>query len=188
MCFTDRQVVDKIPKAPEPPRVPDISVKLFWKIVHATPDHVRAAYVVIAALGLDTGEYLRLTKRHLKPNTFAVEIPGKKTYVRHDTVQVDKRLWGWIEAAVPAPVQYKWLRIYWKRALAAVGADTTLRLKDLRHFFGQQLTNSGRPEASVQRSMRHHKRIYPSQSSPGPLMGEREAVDRHGGKSAMTFT
>lgn len=70
-------------------------------------------------------------------------------------LKVDAELWQWIVAAVPAPVAYNWLRKYWKRALKAAGADTTLRLHDLRHLTAQLLVNAGRSEASVQTTMRH---------------------------------
>jgi len=58
-------------------------------------------------------------------------------------------------AAVPSPVEYKWLRLYWQRALKAVGADETLRLHDVRHLTAQLLVNAGQSEASVQTTMRH---------------------------------
>lgn len=52
-------------------------------------------------------------------------------------------------------MKYKWLRIYWKRALKAVGADPTLRLHDLRHCTGQWAINEGVQEAKVQSTLRH---------------------------------
>ena len=56
--------------------------------------------------------------------------------------------------AVPSPLAYKWLRTYWVRPRQAVGAgDVTLH--DLRHLTAILLVNAGRPEASVQRTMRH---------------------------------
>ena len=76
--------------------MPDISPELFWKIVGKAPTHVQASYVVVTALGLDTGEYLELTKEHLKPATFSIEAPGTKTYARYGTLRVDKRLWQWV--------------------------------------------------------------------------------------------
>jgi integrase len=150
-----RAVMKDFPKRAEVERVPDISPALFWKIVHAAPAHVRASYVVLAHLGLDTGEYLELSKDHLRPNTSSIEAPGTKTFARHGTLRVDPRLWDWIERGVPSQVQYKRLRIHWKRALAAVKADTTLRLKDLRHCPAQWATDEGMAEAKVQVFMRH---------------------------------
>jgi integrase len=51
--------------------------------------------------------------------------------------------------------QHRWLWIYWKRALKAAKADTTLRLHDLRHCTGQWAINEGVPEAKVQTTLRH---------------------------------
>ena len=152
-----RAIINKktFPIRKEVERIPDISPDLFWKIVEHAPEHVRASYVVMAALGLDTGEYLELSKEHLRPSTFSIEAPGTKTYARHGTLRVDPRLWPWVEAGVPSKVQYRWLREHWKRALAAAGADTSLRLKDLRHCTAQWATNEGVAEAKVQVFMRH---------------------------------
>ena len=163
------------PKRPEVGRVPDITTDLFWRIVEATPEHVQASYVVLAALGLDTGEYLELTKQHLRPNIHAVEAPGTKTYVRHGTLYVDARLWEWIERGIPSQVQYGWLRKHFKRAVASVaGADPGLRLKDLRHCMGQWLTDAGMSEARVQTAMRH----------ANPNMTRRYAKQRDRGEAA----
>src|SRR5207244_2700635 len=63
-----RAVVKAIPKRREQSRVPDLSPTLFWNIVDAAPEYVKAAYVTIAALGLRVGEYLALTKEHLLPH------------------------------------------------------------------------------------------------------------------------
>ncbi len=74
-----RAVVKAIPRAKEVERVPDLPPTLFWKIVNAAPTHAQACFVTIAALGLRVGEYLRLTRDHLLPHSFAVQIPGTKT-------------------------------------------------------------------------------------------------------------
>ena len=55
-----RTVVKAIPFAKAAERVPDLDVATFWRIVHQTPEFLRAAYVTIAYLGLRVGEYLRL--------------------------------------------------------------------------------------------------------------------------------
>lgn len=70
-------------------------------------------------------------------------------------LRVDERLWKWIDAGVPSNVRYKWLRLHWKKALAAAEADTSLRLKDLRHCPAQWATDEGMSEAKVQVFMRH---------------------------------
>lgn len=51
-------------------------------------------------------------------------------------------------------MRYKCLYTHWKRACQAAGA-VDLTLHDLRHFYGQALVDAGRPEASVQQSLRH---------------------------------
>ncbi|MGH7548817.1 MAG: tyrosine-type recombinase/integrase, partial [Gemmatimonadales bacterium] len=150
-----RAVVRAIPKRKERSRVPDLPPALFWRIVQAAPEYVRAAYVTIAALGLRVGEYLALTRDHLLPHTCAVNVPGTKTAGSADVVRVDERVWPWVLAGVPSPLQYKWLRLHWKRALAAVGAPADLRLHDLRHCYGQWLAEAGLPEAQIQTGLRH---------------------------------
>jgi integrase len=150
-----RAVMKAIPKRRENERVPDLDVPTFWQVVGAAPEHVRAAYVTLVALGLRVGEYLRMREEHLHPLTKSVSVPGTKTSSSAAVLKVDPGLWPWIVAAVPAPVAYNWLRKYWKRALAAVGADTTLRLHDLRHLTAQVLVNAGQSEAKVQSTMRH---------------------------------
>ena len=165
------------PKRHETASVPDITPDLLWKVVDAAPEHVRAAYVLLAATGLRVGEYLRLTKAHLKPNTFSIDVPGTKTRASAAPVRVDERLWRWVEAGVPSPLRYKWLRLHWKRALKAAGADTTLRLHDLRHACAQWLVDAGQSEASVQTTMRH------SQAS----MTRQYAMQRDRGENARAM-
>jgi integrase len=150
-----RQVVKAIPKRHEQERVPDLPPALFWKIVDKAPEHARAAFVTIAALGLRVGEYLRLTRDHLLPHSFAVQIPGTKTDGSATTARVDERLWPWILQGVPSSLQYKWLRLYWKRALKAAEAPLDLRLHDLRHCTGQWLADAGVGEARIQTTLRH---------------------------------
>ena len=60
-----RAVVKAILQRREQSRVPDLSPTLFWTIVDAAPEYVKAAYVSIAALGLHVDEYLALIKEHL---------------------------------------------------------------------------------------------------------------------------
>lgn len=168
------EVLATFPKLREAERTPDLSPALFWRIVQAAPEHVRAAFVTITALGLRVGEYLRLADTDLLPVTQSVRIPGTKTEGSAATVRVDERLWPWIKQGVPAPVRYKWLRLYWKRALAAVEADTTLRLHDLRHCYAQWLTDAGQSEARVQVGMRHAT----------AAMTRRYARQRDGGENA----
>lgn len=150
-----REVMARFPKAAEPPgRVPDLSTELFWRIVEAAPEHVRPAYVTLAITGMRVGEYLALEPHHLQPFTKGVRVPGTKTPGSAAVVQIGDESWEWVRRAVPSAVRYKWLYKHWKRACKTVGA-TDLTLHDLRHFYGQQLTNAGRPEVSVQHGLRH---------------------------------
>lgn len=150
-----RAVVKAIPRQRERERVPDLDVPTFWQVVNAAPEYVRPAFVALVTLGLRTGEYLRMRETDLHPITHTVNVPGTKTEGSAAVLRVADDMWPWIVAAVPSPVEYSWLRIYWKRALKAVGADVTLRLHDLRHLTAQLLVNAGQSEASVQTTMRH---------------------------------
>lgn len=132
-----RAIVRAIPKRVAHARVPDLPPALFWRVVQAAPEYVRAAYVTLAATGLRVGEYLVLTRDHLLPHMCSVNVPGTKTAGSAAVLRVDARLWPGVLAAVPAPVRYKWLRVHWKRALVAAEAALDLRLHDLRHCTGQ---------------------------------------------------
>jgi integrase len=171
-----REVMRHFPRAKAAERVPDLDVPTFWRIVNQTPEFVRAAYVTIAALGLRVGEYLRLQDTDLLPATKQVRIPGTKTAGSAATLPVAEALWPWVRAAVPSPLGYKWLREYWVRARAAVGAGD-IRLHDLRHFTAQLLVNAGRPEAAVQRTLRHAT----------PAMTRRYAMMRDRGENAKAL-
>ncbi len=150
-----RDVVKAIPIKPETERVPDITPEVFWRIVRAAPEYMQAPLVLLAATGLRVGEYMRCQEHHLKPNTRSLEVPGTKTALSAATLKIDERLWAWVELAIPAPLAYKAFRIKWKQALKAAGVDPTLRLHDLRHCTGQWLVDAGRPESSVQQTLRH---------------------------------
>lgn len=172
-----REVMGRFPRAQEPQgRVPELPPALFWDIVNRTPDHVRPAYVTLAATGLRVGEYLRLREHHLRPMTKEIAVPGTKTAVSSAVIPVGPAAWKWVRKAVPSPLQYKWLRIHWKRACAAAGAPN-LKLHDLRHFYGQMLVASGRPEASVQQSLRH----------VDPSMTRRYTKQRDRGENALVM-
>ncbi len=139
-------------------RVPDLTPGLFWTVVRAAPLHAQSCFVALVATGLRVGEFLRLQETDLLPHTCSVRVPGTKTAASAATVRVSPELWPWVKASVPSPLAYKWLRLYWKRALKAVKADDTLRLHDLRHAHGQWAVNAGVPEAAVQASLRHTNR------------------------------
>lgn len=169
-------IMSNFPTAKAQERVPDLDLATFWRIVNQTPEYVRAAYVTIAFLGLRMGEYLRLKDTDLLPATKQVRIPGTKTAGSAAVLPVAPEMWGWVKAAVPAPLGYKWLRQHWVRARKAVGAGD-VRLHDLRHLTAQALVNVGRSEASVQATMRHAT----------PAMTRRYAMQRDRGENAQAL-
>ena len=150
-----RDVMQAFPRAREPlGRVPELPPGLFWQIVEKTPEHVRAAYVTLAATALRVGEYLALEDHHLRHLTHEIEVLGTKTAASRDVISVGPEAWEFVKRAVPSPLKYKWLYTHWKRACRAAGAPD-LTLHDLRHFVGQTLVDEGRSEASVQQTLRH---------------------------------
>ncbi len=171
-----RTVVKAIPFAKAAERVPDLDVATFWRIVHQTPEFLRASYVTIAYLGLRVGEYLRLQDTDLLPATKQVRVPGTKTASSAATLPVAPEMWPWVKAAVPSPLGYKWLRTHWVRAREAVEAGD-VRLHDLRHFPAQLLVNAGQSEASEQSTMRHAT----------PAMTRRYAKQRDRGENAKVL-
>jgi integrase len=168
-----RQVMQAIPLANEGPgRVPDLTPEDFWHIVDAMVDHARPCIVTLVATGMRVGEYLHCTKENLRPATLGVFVPGTKTGGSQAVVQVAEWLWPWIDAGIPSPLQYKWLREYWLRACRQTG-HSDLRLHDLRHCHGQWAINEGVPEAKVQVSLRHSTaemtRRYTRQQAKGEV-------------------
>jgi len=89
-----RAVVKAIPRQRE--RVPDLDVATFWHVVDAAPEHVRASFVVLVALGLRTGEYLRMRETDLHPITRTVSVPGSKTEGSAAVFHVANDLWPWV--------------------------------------------------------------------------------------------
>ena len=71
-----------------------------------------------------------------------------------------------LHGAVPSPLQYGWLRKYWKRALVEVEADSDLRLHDLRHCCAQWAVEEGVPEAKIQAQLRHTNPAMTSATPP----------------------
>lgn len=140
-------------------RTPDLTVEKFWEVVDNLPEHMRAVPVVLVATGMRMKEYLATGHQHLKPNIYAVEIPGTKTATRQgigskSTVMVDEDIWPWIEAGIPAPHKYKRIWQHWTEACTKAGLHD-VHLHDLRHCLGQWATDAGVPEKHVQWAMRH---------------------------------
>lgn len=160
------QVVASIPTLDEEERVPDLSPELFARILEATPEHVRPAFMVLLLTGMrDRSEYLACTTDDLLPVTHQIRPPGKKTKKSRERqpISVSPSMWVWIEAGIPSPLRYKALHSQWQKACIAVGAGhraegqryTGLRLHDLRHALGQWLSDEGRPLNDVQDVLRH---------------------------------
>lgn len=150
-----RSVMKQIQTADEGTgREPDISVRRFLEIVSQVPPHARPCYWVLALTGMRTGEYLRCTKADLDSGAHTVSVPGTKTGASRAKVEVDAQMWGWIEAGIPSPLRYGWMRRYFKRAAEKIG-QKDLRLHDLRHFMAQLASNAGAPTALIQAALRH---------------------------------
>ena len=62
-------------------------------------------------------------------------------------------MWSWIQAAVPSPLQYRWLNTWWKRACAEAGH--TLRMYDLRHLSAQFAGDEGATDRDLTIHMGH---------------------------------
>lgn len=149
-----RTVMKQIALRSERPRVPDLAVEQFWRIIALTPEHARACYVVLAASGMRLGEYLRCTRENLRPDSHAIQVPGTKTAASADMIFVAEELWPWVERGIPSPLQRKWMWTYWKRACRAVG-QPDLRLHDLRHFYSQLADEAGASTEMVMAALRH---------------------------------
>jgi len=147
-----RQVMKAIPRRKEKPRVVELSVREFWALVKALPDQAKPGVVTLAATGFRLGEYLSCEKRHLHPATLSVTNPRGKTGA--DVVYVAERLWPWIAAAIPAPIQARWLRIHFHRARTKIKRPD-LTLHDLRHVYGQLAADAGVAQSKIQAAMRH---------------------------------
>lgn len=147
-----REVLAKIPRAKEDPRVVELSADEFWSLVEHAAPQARPGLVTIAATGFRVEEYFHCGKEHLRPATLAVHLPSGKTGA--DVVYVAEWLWPYIEAGIPAPVKEKWLRIHFNRARKAIGRPD-LWLRDLRHMFGQLAADQGQAQANIMAAMRH---------------------------------
>lgn len=149
-----RDVVKRIPREKEIPRIPDITIPLFWEIFARTPDFAQPCYMTLVATGMRLGEYLRCDKSHLSPGTCSIDVPGSKTADSKARIFVDEALWPWIEAGIPAPLNETWIRHYWKKAAREMGKGE-LRLHDLRHAYAIFASDAGVPTAQIQAALRH---------------------------------
>jgi integrase len=170
-----REVVKRIPREREIPRIPDITIPMFWDIVARTPDFAQPCYVTLVATAMRLGEYLACDKRHLSPATCSIDVPGTKTADSKARIYVDEPLWPWIEAGIPAPLNECWIRHYWKRGAREVGKGE-LRLHDLRHAYAIFASDAGVPTAQIQAALRH----------AGPEMTRRYEMQRSRRSVAVT--
>lgn len=115
------QLLESIPLRTERPRIPDLDVAGFWRIVGATPEHARPCYVSLVASGMRLGEYERSDETHLIEDDCAIDVPGTKTAESADRVYVEPELWPWIKAGIPSPLGKRWMGIYWRRACLELG-------------------------------------------------------------------
>jgi integrase len=162
-----RRVMKRFPWEVETERVPDLTPDVFWRVMAASPEALRPVWMTLVVTGMRVrSEYLRCAASDLMPNLPAVKVPGTKTAKSLGVVAVHRSLWKWVEAAVPSPLRYKWLRIHWCRACVAAGAGSWtepdeergysgLHMHDLRHALGQWATDQGVPTAVVQDQLRH---------------------------------
>jgi integrase len=150
-----RAILKRIPRAKEArTRKADLSVPRFLEIIEKVPADRRAPYWTMLITGMRTGEYLRCGREQLRADLHAVDVPGRKTEGSAALVSVDPSLWHWVEAGIPSPRQYKWLREHWKRAARAAGYPT-IRLHDIRHATANAGLAGGASLADVQALMRH---------------------------------
>jgi integrase len=149
------EVVELIPTEVEEERVPELTPAQFRRLVSHVREDIQPALWTLLLTGMRVGEYLRCDVTHLVPTLHAIKVPGTKTRGSQAQVRVAPSMWHYIEAAIPAPVQYKWLRLHFKAGLKAAKLPSTIRLHDLRHAHGQWAVEAGVPEALVQVSLRH---------------------------------
>lgn len=164
-------------------RVPDLSVDQFWELVGRTPQHAQPCYVFLAATGMRFSEYIKVRKSDINFDSCAIKIPGGKTGRR--PIKFDSDLRDWIDRAVPAPLQYKWMREYFVRARGEMGLDD-LWMRDLRHCMAQWATDEGMGEAMVGDALGHKSgkmtRRYTRQKNRGQVAS---AVARAMGKTKV---
>lgn len=117
-----REIMKKIPKEPEPHHDVDITVDQFWALVEKLPDHARPGVVTLAVTGMRLNtEYLSCGETSKRPELPGVYCPGSKTADSSGIIPVAESLWEWVDAGIPAPIQERWLRIYFHRAAVEVG-------------------------------------------------------------------
>ncbi|MGH7688355.1 MAG: hypothetical protein ACREN3_01975 [Gemmatimonadaceae bacterium] len=133
-----------------------VSPHAFWRAVKEAPEPLRPCFVTMAVLGVGPGEYGQIEAHHLDEEQHLVHVPGTKNRYRNRDVKVDDRLWGWIEASIPAPIGEQMLRRHWNAACEAAKTGR-MRLYDLRHLSGQLASAAGVPVQDISAHMGHSK-------------------------------
>lgn len=150
------EVLSHVPRGEESDgRVPDLDVPTFWKIIDAAHEPVRAVYVAFAVLAAGYADLRALTTLSLRPKQFTVVMTGRKIGRKKPLeVAVAPALWSWIEAAIPLPLKYAWLRKYWIRACAKAKVSG-VTMYDLRHLSGQLAGDAGLSDSAIGTHLRH---------------------------------
>lgn len=139
-----------------PPRIPEINVAQFWSLVEVAFEPIQSAIVALVALGCRPSEFFAMQPSDLDRINLKAHIPGTKTEKSDGKVSVDARLWKYVEDAIPAKLQYKWLSIHFRRAVKDAGLENAnLCLYGLRHLSAIFATQQGKTSAEVGTHLRH---------------------------------
>ncbi len=143
----------KTRKEPEG-RIPTVHSKAFWTFINKADERCKAAFVSMVVLTIGPAEYLSLTRDDLDQHHRMVHVRGTKNVVRDDWVAVDKPMWKWVNAGVPAPLKDRWLRIYFNRARDKAKLRD-FRMYDLRHLGAQFAGDAGVTDRDLTVHLRH---------------------------------
>lgn len=152
-----QHIVDAMPLLHEELPLPDVSPATFWRIMDHFPEYARAFPISLVATGLRIGEYERLERSHLRPETCGVYVPGTKTKESAASISVAPELYDIVDHSVPSPFRYGRMRRLWREACEAAGVSG-VTLHALRHCHGQWAVNEGASTEDVQAQLRHSNR------------------------------
>ena len=150
------RIIELVSRKKESRRVVDLTIAQFFRLRDALPERLRPVLMTLLLTGMRRTEYMAAGKEHLHPESHSVMIPQTAADSSTEPVYVDESLWHWIEAAIPSPLKYKWLRIHWKRACETAGLPG-LRFHDMRHVLGHWALKAGAPINEVQAALRHDR-------------------------------
>jgi integrase len=132
---------------PEPPRVADISVAVFQRVVEKARPDIRPYLYVLALTGMRVDEYLGCTRMNLRPETRQLVVPGTKTAASHDILAFSEEDWAFIVAGIPCRLKYRRLYTLWEKACVAAGAGEFIPTGKYRTR--KLPMPNGRPKAGV---------------------------------------